>query len=122
MDKRFRIIIFYILPILLWAGLIFYLSSISNLRVEALGFWDLVLRKFAHAIEFAILCFLLTRALKLRLSWKKSIIISVIISILYAISDEIHQYFVPGRIGSPWDVVIDAWGVVLVGMVRLSNR
>ena len=35
---------------------------------------------------------------------------------LYAVSDEVHQSFVPGRLGSPLDVALDAVGV-LVGVV-----
>jgi VanZ family protein len=33
--------------------------------------------------------------------------------VLYAVSDEVHQALVPGRMGSPLDVAIDAAGVVL---------
>jgi VanZ family protein len=31
--------------------------------------------------------------------------------IAYAITDEVHQLFVPGRVGAPLDVVIDSVGV-----------
>ena len=37
---------------------------------------------------------------------------AVAIGVLYAVSDEVHQAFVPGRLGSPVDVAIDAVGVV----------
>ena len=33
--------------------------------------------------------------------------------IAYAISDEVHQHFVPGRVGSPVDVLIDSVGVAV---------
>jgi VanZ family protein len=36
---------------------------------------------------------------------------SLALGIAYAISDEAHQHFVPGRLGSPLDVAIDAIGV-----------
>src|SRR4051794_41959346 len=49
------------LPILLWAALIFALSSIPSLH-SGLGTWDLILRKCAHVTEYAILAFLLRRA------------------------------------------------------------
>lgn len=87
-----------------WAALIFALSSIPDLST-GLGGWDVALRKLAHAAEFGILGFLLVRATgRARLA--------LAAGILYAISDEIHQEFVPGREGSPLDVAIDSIGVV----------
>jgi VanZ family protein len=91
-------------PVVAWAGLIFGLSSISDLGT-GLGTWDLVLRKIAHAGEFAVLGFLLLRALR-----REGVAIAL--GIAYAISDEVHQHLVPGRVGSPVDVLIDAVGVV----------
>jgi VanZ family protein len=99
-------------PVLAWAALIFVLSSIPDLGT-GLGGWDLVLRKIAHAAEFAVLGFLLVRAIGGE--W-----ISLVAGIGYAVSDEAHQHFVPGRLGSPVDVAIDAVGVT-VG-VLLARR
>jgi VanZ family protein len=89
--------------VLLWAGLIFGLSSVPDLGT-GLGGWDLALRKVGHAAEFAVLGFLLVRALGRELS-------AVALGIAYAISDEVHQHFVEGRVGAPVDVLIDAVGV-----------
>jgi len=50
------------LPVLAWAALIFALSSVPSLST-GLGLWDLVLRKLAHAGEYAVLGALLARAL-----------------------------------------------------------
>ena len=99
-------------PVVAWAGLIFALSSVPDLGT-GLGGWDLVLRKIAHAGEFAVLGFLLVRALGRERP-------ALALGIAYAISDEVHQHFVPGRLGSPLDVLIDAVGV-LIG-VMLSGR
>jgi VanZ family protein len=97
-----------------WAALIFALSSIPDLGT-GLGGWDVALRKVAHAGEFAVLGFLLFRALDRERT-------ALALGIAYAISDEVHQHFVPGRLGSPLDVLIDAVGVVvgvlLVGRIR----
>ena len=87
-----------------WAGLIFAFSSVPDLGT-GLGGWDLVLRKIAHAAEYAVLGALLSRALR-----RPGL--AVALGILYAVSDEAHQTFVPGRMGSPIDVAIDALGVV----------
>ena len=86
-----------------WAALIFALSSVPDLGT-GLGGWDLVLRKLAHAAEYAVLGALLIRATgRARLS--------IVLGTLYALSDELHQTFVPGRLGSPLDVAIDSIGV-----------
>ena len=92
-------------PVVLWAAVIFTLSSLSDLGT-GLGTWDLVLRKVAHAVEFAVLGALLLRALRNERT-------ALAAGVVYAVTDEIHQHFVPGRIGSPVDVAIDAVGVVL---------
>jgi VanZ family protein len=99
-------------PVVAWAALIFALSSIPSLGT-GLGTWDLVLRKIAHATEFAILAALLVRALR-HTGW------AVAIGVAYAVSDEIHQSFVSGRQGALRDVGIDAVGVV-VGAVLASR-
>ena len=91
------------LPVVAWAALIFGLSSVPDLGT-GLGGWDLVLRKVAHAAEYAVLGALLVRA-----TGRTGLAFAL--GTLYAVSDELHQAFVPGRLGSPVDVAIDAVGV-----------
>ena len=93
------------LPVVAWAGVIFALSSVPDLGT-GLGGWDLLLRKLAHAGEYALLGALLLRALRRDLP-------ALALGVAYAISDELHQHFVPGRRGAPLDVLIDAVGVGL---------
>jgi len=93
------------LPVLLWAGLIFALSSIPDLGT-GLGVWDLVLRKLAHTAEYAILGALIFRA-------ARSAGAAVLLASAYAVTDEFHQTFVRGRHGSPVDWLIDTAGVVV---------
>jgi VanZ family protein len=97
--------------VVLWAGLIFALSSIPSLST-GLGVWDEVLRKGAHAIEYAILGILLFRALGRELP-------AFLLGVAYAITDEVHQHFVQGRHASPFDVAFDAAGVALGLLVVL---
>ena len=92
------------LPVLAWAAVIFAFSSVPDLGT-GLGGWDLVLRKIAHAGEFAVLGALLARAIGR--PW-----LAAALGVVYAVSDEVHQTFVPGRAGSPVDVAIDTVGVV----------
>ena len=95
-------------PVVAWAAVIFVLSSLSDLGT-GLGTWDLVLRKLGHAAEFALLGALLARALRHDR-------IAFAAGAAYAVSDEVHQHFVPGRVGAWYDVVIDAAGVA-VGII-----
>ena len=89
----------------LWAGLIFAVSSIPSLS-SGLETWDLVLRKAAHIVEYGVLGALLVRALGRGLP-------ALAAGVAYACTDEIHQHFVPGRHGAPVDVLFDAAGVLL---------
>jgi VanZ family protein len=68
-------------------------------------FWDTILRKCAHVTEYAILAFLLRRAVTT--PWAAAA------AFLYACSDEYHQSFVVGREGRPRDVAIDSIGIVI---------
>jgi len=99
-----------------WAAVIFAFSSVPDLGT-GLGGWDLVLRKLAHMAEYAVLGLLLARAVR-----RPSV--ALILGVLYAVSDEVHQMFVAGRQGSPLDVVVDAVGVT-IGVIcwqRLPRR
>ena len=103
-------------PVVLWAALIFALSSVPNLGTD-LGTWDTVLRKCAHVTEYAVLALLLYRALGRELP-------AFLVGVAYAVTDEIHQAFVHGRHASPFDVSMDAaglaLGLLLVHTARLS--
>jgi VanZ family protein len=99
-------------PVVLWAGLIFALSSISDLGT-GLGTWDLVLRKLAHIVEYAILGALVYRAVGREPA-------AISLASLYAATDEVHQSFVSGREGSPVDWAVDTVGVV-AGVLLLSR-
>jgi VanZ family protein len=100
------------LPVVAWCAVIFALSSIPSLGT-GLGAWDLVLRKLAHALEYAILALLLARALdRGPAAVPRTLALALVVGVGYAISDELHQSFVRGRAGRAPDVVIDAAGLV----------
>lgn len=101
------------LPVIVWAGIIFYFSSIPDLKSGMEQ--DFILRKIAHILEYAILTFLLFRALaREKINFVKTLILAVIIAFLYSLSDEYHQTFVQGRQGSFKDVGIDSVGILLM--------
>src|SRR3954463_326260 len=94
-------------PPLLLMAVIFFLSAQPDLD-SGLGGWDTILRKCAHMLEYGLLWFLWWRALG-----HGSQVPAVAIALAYAATDELHQHFVEGRVGSPVDWLIDAAGVAL---------
>lgn len=73
----------------------------------------LIVRKTAHFAEYAVLGFLLASVCKsFYLKPELTVPISFLTGTLYAVSDEIHQYFVPGRSCQFRDVLIDSSGVI----------
>lgn len=102
-------------PALLLMILIFIASSFSTLPGPRLGFR--FEDKWHHFLVFGILGYLLVRAIYWQSDfpfWKRnSVWLAMIIGILYGISDEYHQSFVPGRFSEVGDVIADAVGVIL---------
>lgn len=89
-------------------------EKIENSTSSKLNF---IVRKSAHAIEYLILSILLLLALStFKLSIKSINIYVLSIILLYGLSDEFHQLFVPGRNGRLEDVAIDFIGG-LIGLI-----
>lgn len=110
-----------ILPPLLWAGFIFYLSSIPSLK-SPFGLFDIYLRKGAHIAVYFILTLLIAPNFKKN---KLSYIFSALIASLYGISDEYHQSFVPGRYMTISDMAWNGMGTVFAYMflnIRFKNE
>lgn len=73
---------------------------------------EVIIRKLAHFSIYTILGLLLMGLISTyNIEEKKRIYITMIIGILYASSDEIHQSFIPGRSAQVTDVMIDTIGV-----------
>ncbi|MFH1225674.1 MAG: VanZ family protein [bacterium] len=123
MPKFFK----YYLPPILMAVMIFSFSSIPGNdypRVEGNGFdsSDFV-NPVAHMIEYFLLSFLILRAFdqNKKMSRRKKLILALFLTLLFALSDEYHQSFVPEREGSLTDWSIDALGV-LAGLGWYMNK
>jgi len=99
-------------PVVIWAGFIFYLSSIPDLKTSLE--YDFILRKIAHVSEYFILTFILYRAFKgsFNMGIFRLFIYPATLSFLYAASDEFHQSLVPNRGASIRDVLIDTIGIL----------
>jgi VanZ family protein len=98
-------------PLLIWL--------FPDISEESLAFAHFIVRKLAHLTEYAILGLLAARAFTtssregLRRRW---FLYAGLLVIIYALSDELHQRFVPARTGSIYDSLIDITG----GFIALS--
>ena len=73
-----------------------------------------IIRKGAHfSIYMLVGIFIMSFISTYKLHLKYKFSISILVGLLYAISDEIHQGFTPGRTPSPIDVGLDTCGVML---------
>ena len=137
------------LLVILWMALIFNLSNklaiesnkmskgITQTIVETLEkvapnsdidieIFNNILRKNAHFFAYLVLGVLVVNGLRNSgIIGYRAFGLAILICVLYAISDEIHQLFVPGRGGQIKDVIIDSAGAVFgigVYMVLKSIR
>lgn len=112
--------LFYLIPIFLWMWIIYLLSSQSALMTSS-GSFDLtayILRKTAHIGEYFVLTILIVRAIDiLGQPINRTLLMGGAFSLLYALSDELHQTFVPLRDGKFMDIGIDLIGIILALLV-----
>lgn len=107
-----------LLPALFCCGLIFHLSSLPGNDID-LPFQ--VKDKILHFGAFGVLtaCWICGLRIAFQCSWRRAIVIAVIIGILYGASDELHQGFTPGRSQEFADWVADALGAIAAGLFFL---
>ena len=87
-------------------------------QTEILEFWHILIRKGAHFTEYAVLAMLVANAIRsYRIPACCKWLLPVGVSGLYAVTDEIHQYFVPGRACMAMDVGIDTCGAIFGTMI-----
>ena len=115
-----KIDIFMRLSFIICASLIFFLSSQAKLPSPIKPFFGL--DKVFHTIAFGAFAFTLTFWFKTE-KWinnaKKYVLLVICITVLYGLSDEIHQYFVPNRSSSVYDLLADTLGAFLAVGLRL---
>jgi VanZ family protein len=98
-------------PILHWLN--------PEISAESVGSVQFFVRKAGHVSEYLVLCLLALRAIRSSLfvsrgSWSwRAAGLALLLSGVYAVSDEFHQSFVPSRGASPRDVAIDVSGATL---------
>ena len=97
---------------------IFYFSTLPGSTGTG---GSISLARIYHFVAFFLLAFFLLMSIKQNKKIKIScVVITLIISILCAITDEIHQIFVPLRNASMGDILIDSFGIlfaVIIGLI-----
>lgn len=97
------------LPVFIWMGVIFFLSAQPVLKANQSFLLDFLIKKGAHAFEYALLFILLSRARNYQHHMT-----TFLFTLLYAFIDETHQLFTPGRTGTIRDVLFfDLLGIIL---------
>jgi VanZ family protein len=95
------------LPVVGWMVVIFCLSAQPDLPHPQTDWADLLFASSAHAFFFGVLAVLSGRALRER---PRAVVLAFFLVALYALSDEFHQAFVPGRTPDLVDLVCDLLG------------
>ncbi len=107
----------------LYMAIIFYFSSLSYFppgTLPAVKISDLI----KHAVLYFGLGILFLLSYKsLKSTKKKALILAILSSILYGISDEIHQLFIPNRVCSFADIIANSVGAFIgAGLIYLIRK
>ena len=133
-EERYEWLKRYV-PLLIWIGVIFFLSSSQGsmgqtsriirpllefffpaASAETITFYHGIIRKLAHFTEYAVLGLLACRGFTrspqpiLKRFWFATAIALVVV---VASTDEFNQSLNPLRTGSPWDILLDVFGGVV---------
>lgn len=109
------------IPPIAWASLIFFLSGQSVLPKFDTSLVDFFFKKLAHISVYLVLYLLFWRAIKIarpqsnhRTQW----LAPFLLCLIYALNDELHQSFVPGRSATMRDIGYDTLGTTIAMLWR----
>jgi len=111
MNRKDRVL-HYWFALYMWAIIIFIGSSIPAAKLPDFR-WNFVSVVF-HVLEYFILGFLCIRAIRVsfnKLVMSSAMVLAFLVSIFFALTDEIHQQFVPGRLPELQDLLNDGIGI-----------
>lgn len=117
MTNRVGLAWWYWLPVVIYAWLIFTVSSLPHPEELAPEIFQLAGDKLLHGIEYGILGILCYRAFRHAAgpsARSYALGLAILTAAVYGVSDEIHQAFIPPRESSGWDVLADAVGAATV--------
>lgn len=110
-------------PPIVWAGLIYVLSAQEVLPGLSISVLDFLLKKVSHIVVYAVLYLLIYRGLQLTIHKRNQATIHwlpIVICILYATIDELHQSIVPGRYATLRDIGYDMLGASITLMRKFE--
>jgi len=134
MQRDAYLATFFWILVVLWMAFIFYCSAqpatqskdlssgLTDFVVQAMNRWlpaikvnteclHGFLRKLAHFLIYLLLGVLVMQAMRASgITGKRAIVASLLTCVLYAVSDELHQFFVPNRGAQITDVILDSFG------------
>jgi VanZ family protein len=108
MNLTSRFILFR-LPVVLYAGLIFFLSSGPVASTELENIPDYYLHFSEYCLFYVAMFWAIHEGFR-PLQGRGSYWLPAVLTILFGISDEFHQMFVPGRDASVLDILADSAG------------
>jgi len=122
------------IPVVLWGALIFTLSTsafsafntakiidpivrwlIPGISAASVDVCHSFVRKAAHFTEYGILFWLLVRGPMAQRPY-----LALMLCVVYALTDEGHQAFVPGRTASLYDVALDSTGALFSHFLTIA--
>jgi len=119
-------VLWYWVPVGLYAGAVFYLSAQSHPEDQLSSFLlKEVSDKVLHAVEYGILSLLCYRAFR----WaagpavaRQAVVLAIVTASVFGITDEVHQFFVPLRESSWQDWLADTIGAAIGAVSWWSIR
>lgn len=119
MSQRAHLILSWVI-VALWAAVIFFMSAHTGSDFDGTGPLAAIKRWLvglaAHFTEYLVFGGLLVLAARRTwpaLGWGKLALVVIALASLYAVTDEFHQSFVPGRVCDPADWLTDTLGAAL---------
>jgi len=113
-------VLWYWVPVVLYAGTIFYLSAQPHPEEQLPSFlFEVVSDKVLHGVEYAVLGGLCYRVFRWGMSGQvasRALLFAIVTASLYGMTDEAHQLFVPFRESSWQDWLADTVGAVIGAM------
>lgn len=86
------------------------MSSTPSSNLPNFNWADLIVKKGGHMLGYGLLSLAYLRGL----GWKNQHLwLAWLLAVMYAVTDETYQSFIPGRHDSAWDVIIDSIGAAI---------